>query len=178
MEEAECGQVRVIPSQSQLGPPLSGPRCNRDLSQSSRPQRVRCLPSSVKSFRQTHFFWWPSFSGTDDTHTRPGCFAWHLARGWHSTPVTSLSLPLNTKQREGGSTRTRVIAGFQTVILFPLGRDGSTDCFSPQAFVFLTEGLLSFSQLGWNKWETSLPRGRGMADLTAGGPLLDKSPCL
>lgn len=98
---------------------LSGPHCNRDLFPSSRPYSARCLPSSVKSFRQTHFFRWPSFSGTDDTHTRPGCFAWHPARGWHSTPVTSLSLPLNTRQREGGSTRTKVTAGFQYVNPIP-----------------------------------------------------------
>lgn len=112
--------MRGIPSQGQLGPPLSGPHCNRDLFPSSRPYLARCLPSSVKSFRQTHFFRWPSFSGTDDTHTRPGCFAWHPARGWHSTPVTSLSLPLNTRQREGGSTRTKVTAGFQYVTPIPL----------------------------------------------------------
>lgn len=62
----------------------------------------------------------PSSSGTDDTHTRPGCFAWHPARGWHSTPVTSLSLPLNARQREGGSTRTKVTAGFQYENPIPL----------------------------------------------------------
>lgn len=116
--------MRVIPSRCQLGPPLSGPHCNRDLFQSSRPYPARCLPSSVKSFRQTHFFRWPSFSGTDDTHTRPGCFAWHPARGWHSTPVTSLSLPLNTRQREGGSTRTKVTASFQYVNPISLAQDG------------------------------------------------------
>lgn len=99
--------MRGIPSQCLLGPSLSGPLCSRDLSQSSRPHPARCLPSSVRPFHQTHFFWWPSFSGTDDTHTRPGCFAWHPARGWHSTPVTSLSLLLSTRQRGRGSTRTK-----------------------------------------------------------------------
>lgn len=84
--------MRGIPSQCQLGPSLSGPHGNRDLFRSSRPHPARCLPPSVKPFCQAPFFWWPSFPGTDDTHTRPGCFAWQPARGWHSTPVTSLSL--------------------------------------------------------------------------------------
>lgn len=65
-----------------------------------------------------------------------------------------------------------------TSILFPLAQDGSMDCFLPQVFISLPEGLRSFSQSAWNKWDNSLPRGRGMANMTSGGPLLDKTVCL
>lgn len=65
-----------------------------------------------------------------------------------------------------------------TLILFPLAQDGSTNCFLPQASVTLPEGFISSSQLAWNKWDNNLPRGRGMANVTLGGPLLDKTVCL
>lgn len=42
----------------------------------------------------------------------------------------------------------------------------------------LPEGFISFSLLAWNAWDNSLPRGRGMANVTSGGPLLDKTVCL
>lgn len=164
--EAEKGRVRGIPPQCQLGPPVSSAHCRSFMLVFPRPHSVGASLPSFGSFHQTRFFWWPCFPGTDDAHTRPGCFAWRPARGWHSVPVTSLSPPLNTrpKKKKGGSGRAGITAGIQHVDSIPCFPPRSLvplqSSPSPQTSVSLAERLIPFRQHGRNR-ENSLPRGRG-----------------
>lgn len=136
-------------------------------------QQGASLPS-FRSFHQTHFFWWPSFPGTDDAHTCPGCFAWRPARGWHATPVTSPSPPPSTGQKGGGSARAGVTTGCQHI--GPIPRPNPR-CWCPHKplslpgpqFSWQKGSCCSASQLGRNR-ENSLPGGRGMTEVTLGGP--------
>ena len=107
--------MRGIPSQRRPGPSLSGPSSAGFYAVFPAPSQQGATLPSFKSFHQTHFFWWPSFPGTGDAYTCPGCFAWHPARGWHSTSMISLSPPLNTRQQGGRSARAGVTAGIQRV---------------------------------------------------------------
>lgn len=113
------GRMRGIPSQRRPGPSLSGPSSAGFYAVFPAPSQQGASLPSFKSFHQTHFSWWPSFPGTGDAYTCPGCFAWHSARGWHSTSMTSLSPPLNTRQQGGGSARAGVTAGIQWVDPLP-----------------------------------------------------------
>lgn len=148
-------------------------------------QQGASLPA-FRSFHQTHFFWWPSFPGTDEAHTCPGCFAWRPARGWHTTPVTSLSPPPHTRQRGGGSSKAGVTAGYQPVgpvprpqpqALVPPQASGR----SPRTSVSLAERLIPFSQSSWGKsrkwpaWRRGVGAG-GLAEMTSGGPFLKETP--
>ena len=107
--------MRGIPSQCRPGPSLSGPSSAGFYAVFPAPSQQGASLPSFKSFHQTHFSWWPSFPGTGDAYTCPGCFAWHPARGWHSTSMISLSPPLNTRQQGGGSARAGVTARIQQV---------------------------------------------------------------
>lgn len=174
--------MRGIPSQCRPGPCLSGPSSAGFYAVFPAPSQQGASLPSFKSFHQTHFSWWPSFPGTGDAYTCPGCFAWHPARGWHSTSMISLSPPLNTRQQGGGSARAGVTARIQRVdplppflaILAPAHAGPWHPCkpLCPaprQTSVSQTEGLIPSCQSAWKK-ESRLPGGRGMATVTLGGP--------
>lgn len=83
------------------GPSLSGPGSAEFYSAFPAPSQQGASLPSFKSFHRTHFFWWPSFPGTDDAYTRPGCFAWRPTRGYalHTCDITVTPAEPQAKRR-------------------------------------------------------------------------------